>query len=233
MADRKDHRKIRDPAEDLDAFIFRSCIHPVIQDPAHQVAPLRILLDPVDVLLRRAAVSDQQDLFLVETLAPHVPEDIEDRHAHDPLKRDVDEIEDQEGKSGIILLPYDIQGGDDQQKAERVCLDHVGEHQPSPLHPQRRIQVERLVQQQVGRNDEDQKEHVLLKTLGPDCRIGKYTYKAQCPGRCVGQRNDENIDQYMQTAEMLFIIDNQFCHLCDSVSGHSSPNPIDIIAIIL
>lgn len=84
-------------AQYLDPPVACPVLHMIVQDPIHMVAPIQVGLDAVDIALRRAAVTDHQDMLLVEALAPQVieylREEVPEQQAEHGIRQEKDKNE--------------------------------------------------------------------------------------------------------------------------------------------
>src|SRR5699024_11050029 len=136
---RKDDCEIGDSADHFHAFIKRTRRNIVIQDSSDNISPLGIGLDPVYILLRRAAVTHQYDLFLMKASPPHIPEKGKNQKTDAPFESHVDGTENINYQPGKIALLKHIKSKYDQQHSQDVGLDNIRQHQPAPLHVHRLI----------------------------------------------------------------------------------------------
>ena len=209
-AHRQDHHEIRDASQNLYTFVGGSGWDIIIQNSPYHITPLRILQDPVYIFLCRAAVPDQKNLFLVQTAAPHIHQHIEYDHPGCPFQYGIYKIKDKKGKSGIIVFVNHIENCYDDQKPQCVGFQHIAEHQSFSLHPEGCVKIKCLIHEQISGNDKDQQKHKFPEALGFDRGVRKGSPEPAPPGADIGKRDQDCIDQYMETAEAFLIFYDQF-----------------------
>ena len=89
---RQDHHQIVDPSDHLNILISRSPRHIIIQNTPNQITPLGILFDPVNIFLRRAAVTYQQNVFQIHSVLTDLHQKHADQIPDQRLQNDIDSV---------------------------------------------------------------------------------------------------------------------------------------------
>ena len=107
-------RQIFRTAKHFDSPVFRPSLHIIRKNSPDNISPFRIHLHSVNILFRRPAVSDQQDMLLVIALTPHAaqtfPYNVPYRHFHTYINAEKHE----DHQPGKIRLPRKIQIQDER-----------------------------------------------------------------------------------------------------------------------
>ena len=139
----------------------------VIQDTLDLIAPLLILLHPVDKAFRGAAVTNEQNMLLIITLGTHGMKYVTDQI---PLQRFQYDVNREEIKyhslrevPKVWVLVKKKQDHGNKQKPNKIGLTDIGKLISPLLHPFRRIEVEYTVKQQISRYNYDERSKIILR----------------------------------------------------------------------
>ena len=95
------------------------------QNSSHNIPPLRILPDAVNIFLCCPAVSYKYHLLLVQSALSHIPQAVENEHSHSPAGQNTDSIEHIQHRTGNIPLFNGVQYKYGNQNTKGIGLDNI------------------------------------------------------------------------------------------------------------
>ena len=139
----------------------------VIENPLDLIAPLQVLLHPVDKPFRGAAVTNEQNMLLIIPLGAHGMKSVTDQI---PLQRFQYNINREEIKyhslrkvPKVRILVKKKQDHGNKQKPDQIGLTDISELISPLLHPLRSIEMEYAVKQQISRHDDNERRKIVLR----------------------------------------------------------------------
>ena len=97
----------------------------IVQNAAHHIAPLGIRIDTLDILLRRAGIPHQQNIFEVVALFTKILQKRTDQRASQRSQDNIDAVEHGHHGTGEMDLRDHVPAGHHQYHAHRVRLENI------------------------------------------------------------------------------------------------------------
>ena len=139
--------QVGDGAHDPNPLVLRPPLRMVVQNPPDQVPPVRIGRHPVNVALRRPAVTDEQHVLLIVPLpakgAQHAPQRQAEARFQDEVKQNEQEGH-LAGEMNQPVLPQ-VQHQGDEHGPHHVGPHDVEKLQPPSHDPHGLVQMEKPV----------------------------------------------------------------------------------------
>jgi hypothetical protein len=142
-------------------------------------------------------------MFLIVPLPPHGMKDLTDQIPLHRLHHNIDSKKIKQHPCGKfteirVLFQQQKQHGNDQ-KPGHVGLADIGKLISAPLYPLWRVQLEKRIQNQIQRNNENQNAKINLRRQNPRTRVKPQIPQVQTqPCQGVGQNDHHPVQHHME-----------------------------------
>ena len=146
----EDHLQIGQSSQHLDPLVEGACRNVVIQDSHGHIPPLGIVIDAVNILLRRPGISYQQNMLQVVALPAKRSKPVAQRNPKAGGKQNIEAVKEGHHRTGHIeLTDQKIQQDDQAQNTDGIGLHNTEDLEPLADGPLRCVHIAKVINDQI------------------------------------------------------------------------------------